>query len=37
VTWKTVERAGYEVGPTTYRRFTVPKNIREEITHGDDG
>lgn len=31
VTWTTVERAGYTVEPTTYRKFTVPKHIREEL------
>lgn len=25
VTWKSIERAGYEVAPTTYRRLYVPK------------
>lgn len=35
VTWKTVERAGYEVKPTTYRRFGIPKAIKEELKpHG---
>ena len=33
VTWKTVERKGFEVKPTTYRKFTVkeinPKRIEE--------
>lgn len=35
VTWKTVERAGYTVRPGTYRKFHVPKAIREELTDGN--
>jgi putative phage-type endonuclease len=31
ITWKTVERAGYEVKPTTYRRFTIRKTAKEEL------
>jgi len=36
VTWKTVERAGYEVKPTTYRRLHIPQSAKKELSHGVD-
>lgn len=31
VTWKQVERAGYEVKPTKFRKFHIPKSIKKGL------
>jgi len=31
VTWKTINRRGFTVEPTTFRKFTIPKKIKEEL------
>jgi putative phage-type endonuclease len=35
VTWKTQERAGYEVAPTTFRRFLIPAAVKKEFSRGN--
>ena len=38
VTWKSIDRAGYTVKPTTYRKFHVPKAIEKELSgNGERG
>lgn len=37
VTWKEIYRNGYEVSPTRYRKFNVPKAIVKELADGDRG
>jgi putative phage-type endonuclease len=34
VTWKQINRAGYEVKPTSYRKFHIPAAIEKELGHG---
>lgn len=36
VTWKSIERDGYTVKPTVYRRFFIPAKIKKELSSGDD-
>lgn len=36
VTWKTVDRRGYDVKPTKYRKFHIPKKIKEELSPGGE-
>jgi len=31
VTWKTINRAGYWVRPTTFRKFHIPKKVKKEL------
>jgi len=36
VTWKTVERSGYTVKPTSFRKFFIPKAIKKEMSPGGE-
>jgi hypothetical protein len=31
VTWKTINRTGYTVKPATFRKFNIPKKVKEEL------
>lgn len=37
VTWKTQERAGYTVQPTSFRRFFIPAAVKKEHSRGNRG
>ena len=36
VTWKSVERKGYTVKATTFRKFTIPAKVRKDLSGGND-